>query len=242
MAFVRQRFIKGNLVLWSDIHNKRLIDAFGPDVVKYIDDFTAGPGIDTAFDSFWTVTRTEAGAGESTMTRIDGSGGFARITTDANEDDGINAQLIGESFELSTDQHLYFGAFGVTLSEATQSDFFLGLAITDTDILGGVTDRIGFEKLDGATAVKFMVEKNSTETLSASAHTAVDATAFDLEFYYDGDTGELMYFVNGAYVATSAITNLPDDEQLRLTWQFLAGSTTAKTMDIDRIAVIQIGR
>lgn len=241
MAFVRQRFIKGNLVLWEDIHDKRLLDAFGSDVVKYINDFTGGPGIDTAFDSEWTVTRTEAGAGESTVTRIDGSGGFLRLTTDANEDDGINMQLIGESHELTADQHLYFGIFGITLSEATQSDFFFGLAITDTDILGGVTDRIGFEKLDGATAVKFMVEKDSTETLSASAHTAT-TSPFDLEFYWDGDTSELMYFVNGAYVGTSVVTNLPNDEALRLSLQFLAGSTTAKTCDIDKIAVIQIGR
>lgn len=241
MAFVRQRFIKGNLAFWSDTHNKRIIDAIGPDVVKHIDDFTGGPGIDTAFDNFWTVTRTEAGAGESTMTRVDGVGGFLRITTDANEDDGINAQLISEAFELTADQHLYFGAFGVTLSEATQSDFFIGLAITDTDILGGVTDRIGFEKLDGATAVKFMCEKDSTETLSASILTA-STTPFDLEFYWDGDLQELQYFVNGAYVASPAITNLPNDEQLRLSLQFLAGSTTAKTMDIDKIAVIQFGR
>lgn len=241
MPYTRQKFIKGSQVFYSDQHEKRLLDAIGENVVKYINDFTSGPGIDTAFDNEWTVTRTEAGAGESTVTRIDGSGGFLRLTTDANEDDGINMQLIGESHELTTDQHLYFGAFGVTLSEATQSDFFIGLAITDTDILGGVTDRIGFEKLDGATAVKFMVEKDSTETLSASAHTAT-TSPFDLEFYWDGDSQELMYFVNGSYVAASAITNLPNDEALRVSLQFLAGSTTAKTMDIDAIRVIQIGR
>ena len=92
---------KGNLV-YTDraTHLKRWIDAIGPDVVKAIDDFTRGPGIDAAFDNEWTVTRVEAGAGESTITRIDGSGGYARITTDANENDGINAQLIGESFKL----------------------------------------------------------------------------------------------------------------------------------------------
>lgn len=241
MPYTRQKFIKGSQVFYSDQHEKRLLDAIGENVVKYINDFTSGPGIDTAFDNEWTVTRVEAGAGESTVTRIDGSGGFLRLTTDANEDDGINMQLIGESHELTTDQHLYFGAFGITLSEATQSDFFVGLAITDTDILGGVTDRIGFEKLDGSTAVKFMVEKDSTETLSASAHTAT-TSPFDLEFYWDGDTQELMYFVNGSYVAASAITNLPNDEALRLTLQFLAGSTTAKTMDVDAIRVIQIGR
>lgn len=241
MAFVRTKFIKGNMVHYSDQLLIRYFDAFGPDVVKYIDDFTGGAGIDTAFDNSWTVTRVEAGAGESTMTRVDGIGGFARITTDANENDGINAQLIGESFELTTDQHLYFGAFGCTLSDATQSDFFLGLAITDTDILGGVTDRIGFEKLDGATDLKCMMEKDSTETLSASLATLTTA-AFDIEFYWNGDTGVVDFYVNGTHAASPATTNLPNDEALRLSWQFLAGSAGAKTMDVDAIRLIQIGR
>ncbi len=242
MAFVRQKYIKGNLVYYSDALLIRYYDAVGPDVIKYVDDFVGGGGIDTAFDNYWTVTRVEAGAGESTMTRVDGVGGLARITTDANENDGINAQLIGSAFELTTDQHLYFGAFGCKISDATQSDFFLGLAATDTDILGGVTDRVGFESLDGSTDLKCMLEKDSTETLSASLATLADATGVDLEFYWNGDTGVIDFYVNGTLAATPATANLPNDLQLRLTWQFLAGSAGAKTMDIDRISLIQIGR
>ncbi len=242
MPYTRLGVLKDALVIKSDAHQKRLLDAFGESVVKYIDDFVSGPGIDTAFDSNWTVTRVEAGAGESTVTRTDGSGGYLLITTDANEDDGVNMQLIGESFELTTDQHLYFGAFGVSLSEATQSDLFMGLAITDTDILGGVTDRIGFQKLDGSTSLTCMVEKDSTETLSSSILTVANSTAFDAEFYWDGSTSTLEFFINGASAGSLATTNLPNDEALRLSLQFLAGSTTAKTCQIDRITVIQIGR
>lgn len=234
---------KGNFVYVDrGAHLKRWVEAIGPDVVKVIEDFTRGPGIDTAFDNDWTVTRVEGGAGESTITRIDGVGGLARITTDAAENDGINAQLIGEAFELTADQYLYFGAFGVTISDVTQSDFFLGLAITDTDILGGVTDRIGFQKLDGATDLKAMLEKDATETLSDSLATLVDATPFDIEFFFDGPNDRVEFFVNGASAVVPAVTNLPDNEQLRLTWQFLAGAAAAKTMDIDRLTVIQIGR
>lgn len=234
---------KGSIVYVDrGTHLKRWLDAIGPNVVKVLKDFADGPGVDTAFDDEWTITRVEAGAGESTITRIDGIGGYARITTDANENDGINAQLIGEAFELTSDQFLYFGAFGILLSDATQSDFFLGLAITDTDILGGVTDRIGFEKLDGATDLKAMLEKDSTETLSASLATLVDATAFDIEFFWDGPNNRVEFFVNGASASVPAVTNLPNDEALRLSWHFLAGAAAVKTMDIDRLTVIQIGR
>jgi hypothetical protein len=236
---LRSRYIRGALAFWQD-HRKRLIDAIGKNVVKVNIDFVGDVGVDAAADDHWTVTRTEAGAGESTFTIVDGVGGLGRITTDAADNDGINAQLFGEAFELTSDQDLYFGAFGVNISAVTQSDFFLGLAITDTDILGGVTDRIGFESLDGSTDLKAMLEKDSTETLTAALHTLVDATSLDLEFYWDGTGVE--FFVNGTSVATPAVTNLPNDEALRLSWQFLAGEAVAKTMDIDRLSVIMIGR
>lgn len=242
MSNARLNVIQGAMCFVDDTHVKRVVDAFGANVVKYIDDFTSGPGIDAAFDNNWTVTRVEAGASESTVTRTDGSGGFLLLTTDTNENDGINMQLIGESYELTADQQLYFGAFGITINDVTQTDFFIGLAITDTDILGGVTDRIGFESLDGSAAVGFMVEKDSTETKSSSLATIVDATPFDLEFYWDGGRSELMVFIDGSEVTAPAITNLPNDEALRLTMRFLTGEAGAQTMSIDRISVIQIGR
>lgn len=235
--------IKGAIALRGS-HLKRLLEAWGENVVKYITDFVTLPVDDTTGDpTEWTLTVVEAGGGgDSTMTQLDGSGGKARIETDNADNDGVNAQLNGESFELTTDQHLYFGAFGVTINDVDQTDLFLGLAITDTDILGGVTDSIGFRSVDGSAALNFVVEKDSTETEAAAIHTLVDATAVDLEFYWDGDAQKLEVFVDGVSVATPAITNLPDNEALRVSWHFLTGETTANTCDIDALRVIQIGR
>lgn len=230
--------IAGNLV-YKDTHGKRLIDAIGPDVHKYITDCIGLPEASGELDPTYTITRVEAGAGESTFASINGTEGLCAIVTDAAEDDGISAQLLNESFKLtSTVNALYFG-IRMKLSDATQSDFFAGLAITDTAILGGVTDRIGFEKLDGSTAVKFMLEKDSTETLSSSLLTA-DTSYHVLEFYFIGGGG-VEVFVDGVSAATPATTNLPDDEDLRLSLEFLAGAAAAKTMTIDWIRVIQIG-
>lgn len=243
VSSVHSDWRKGALVMW-DTHRKRIVDAFGANVFKFLDDFTAVPVDDTTGNpTEWTLTLVEAGAGESTLTQIDAAGGQLRIAADANDNDGVNAQLNGESFGLlASGRILYFGAFGVKLSEATQSDLFLGLAVTDTDILGGVTDRIGFEKLDGSTALKFMLEKDSTETLSASVLTVADGVAFDIEFYLD-ETGVVEFFVNGASAGKPAVTNLPNDELLRVSWQFLSGAAGAgKTCDVDAIRVVQIGR
>lgn len=232
--------IKQSLAFYHT-HLKRLVYSIGPDTVQFVNDFVNIPIDDTTGDPVeWTTTVVEVGAGTTAFASLDGSGGWARVTTAANEDDGGSYQLLGEAFELTSDQILYFGAFGVTLNDATQTDFFLGLAITDTAILGGVTDRIGFECLDAATDIKFMLEKDSTETLSASLGTLADAGAVDLEFYWSGSTIEV--FIDGSSVATPAVTNLPDDEALRVSWEFLTGEAVANTMDVDAIRVIQIGR
>src|SRR3990167_4401864 len=164
------RQINGNLAFYSG-NRGRLVDAVGADVIKSLNDFLPGVHSSGEMDLDWAVTRVETGGGESTFAIIDGAGGIARITTDAFENDGINAQAIGEAFKLASGNVLYFGA-RAKISEATELDFFLGLAITDTDILGGVTDRIGFEKLDGVTTVKAMLEKDSAETLSGTLATA----------------------------------------------------------------------
>lgn len=238
MGNIHSRHVRGNLAYW-DTHRKRLIDAIGPDVIKYINDFSggSGPGVDASFDDDWTVTRVEAGAGESTMAIIDGVGGIMRITTDAAENDGINAQAFGEAFKLASGVELYFGC-RLKASATTQNDFFVGLAITDTDILGGVTDRIGFEKLDGVTDVKAMLEKDSTETLSASLLT-LDTNFHTYEFYFDGS--KVQFFIDGASVYVPAVTNLPNDEELRVSLHCLAGEAVAKTFDFDWIRCIQIG-
>jgi hypothetical protein len=240
MGDTHSRWEQGNL-LFYDSHRKRILDAIGPDVIKYLEDFVGGPGADAVFDNFWTVTRVEAGGGESTIAKSDGAGGVAQISTDLNENDGINMQLLGESFKLITtagSQSIVYFGIRLKLGEATQSDLFAGLAITDTDILGGVTDAIGFTKVDGSTSVKTTLQKDSTETLSASVLTA-DTSYHILEFYFDGSKVE--FFVDGVSVGVPAVTNLPNDEELRPSVHFLSGSAGAKTLDIDWIRVVQVG-
>lgn len=240
MANVEGRRIAGNLVyVDTAAHLKRLIDAIGPDVIKYSNDFVSGAGIDTAIDNEWTVTRVEAGAGESTVERTDVAGGALLITTDAAENDGVNMQLLGESFHLGSTgiRALYFGA-RFKISDATQSDFFIGLCDTDTDILAGADDSIGFRKADASTAVSFVTEKGTTET-TATAFTA-DTSYHIVEFYYDADAASLEAFVDGASIGFVAVTNLPDEEQ-RVSIHFLAGEAVVKTMTVDWVRVIQIG-
>lgn len=238
MAAIHTQHINGALAYWEE-HRKRIVDAVGSDVVKYTDDFIVSGGPDAAWDS-WTVTRVEGGAGESTISAGDTGNGTMLLTADAADNDGLNCQLLGESFKLEAGKPLYFGARVQSLSEATQSDLFVGLAITDTDILGGVTDSIGFQKVDGSADLTFVVNKNSTATTVAGLKTLAAATAYVLEFYWDGAALEV--FVDGVSAATPSIANLPDDEELRVSVHFLAGTTGGMTCAIDWIRCIKFGR
>lgn len=229
---------KGAIVYW-DTHRKRLIDAIGPNVIKY--DLQPGHlgGAAGASPAGWTETVVEIGSGTSEFIGSSTAGYVGDLITAGNENDGWSGQLSGSSFELTSDQELYFG-IEFQVNDVTQFDMFAGLAVTDTAILGGVTDRIGFQTLDAATALTFMLEKDSTETLTSSLATLADATDIFAEFYWDGTAIEV--FVNGVSVATPAVTNLPNDVGLRLSLEGLTGEAVAQTMKVKQLRVIQIGR
>jgi hypothetical protein len=238
MGQIHSKYIAGNYVEYQD-HGKRLVSARGTDSVVFFDDFV-NPGT-VASDAIpnWTTTLVEAGAGESTVTLADASGGAVILTTDANEDDGVNLQLKGESFGFSTSQKATYFGCRLQASEATQSDFLVGLCITDTTLLGGMTDGVYFRKVDGSTSVAFVTEKDSTETETTGVLTFAVDTYYVLEFYFDGSSIEA--FVDGVRVAQHT-TNIPDDELVTPSVHFLTGAAAVETMQIDWVRAIQIGR
>jgi hypothetical protein len=192
---------------------------------SYMEDFdyyTAGD---------WTVTETDAGA---TQALTDGDGGLLLITNTAADNDLVALQKKGESFRFASGKELFFEA-RFKVSDATQSDLAIGLQITDTSPLD-ITDGVFFLKADGSTSVSFLVEKNNTATTTAAVATMADDTFITLGFNYDGGS-VMQYCVNGVVVGTSAVTNLPDDEDLTVSFAIQNGEAVAKTMTVDYIFV-----
>ena len=235
MGQLHSEYKRGNLVYY-DQYLHRWLDAIGIDVTKYILNPAALPTDDTTGDpTEFTLTPVEAGAGNSTAVLSDNT---LLITTAGNENDGVNLQLKGEAFDLASNNLTYFG-IKFQASEATQSDFLVGLCITDTTLLGGMTDGVYFECLDGSTDINFVLEKDSTETTSASAvGTFADATDVVLEFVFDGTNVDA--WVNGTLQTRLATTNLPDDEQLTPSIAFLTGAASAETLTVKEFRAIQI--
>ena len=236
-----RRLVAGDNLVWYNGNQFRILDAVGPDVVKWEEDFTAVAVASDAV-SGWTVTLVEAGGGESTITRPDASAGALVITTDNFEDDGAQLQVTtGEAYGCSSSQDLLYFGIRFKAGEATQSDFIVGLCITDTTLLGGMTDGIYFRKVDGSTAVSFVTEKDSTETETETVLTFVADTYYLMEFAFDQRTDRVFAFVDGSLVATHS-ANICDDELLTPSIAFLTGNAAIETMTIDYVRVIQIGR
>jgi len=198
-----------------------------PDMTKahiYMEDFDYYTAAD------WTVTET----GVATQVLTDADGGALLITNAAADDDASFSNKVGESFLFATGKKLWFDCL-FQVSDATQSDVVIGLQITDTTPLD-VTDGVFFLKADGAATIDLLVEKNNTATTTSSVATLVAATNIRLSFFYDG-VDKITIFADGVAVAASVTANLPDDENLTISFGIQNGEAVAKTMTLDYVMV-----
>lgn len=204
-----------------------------PDYFKYFNDFIAEQDYAAAD---WVITTTEAGTGNaSEAIAADEKGGALLITNDDADNDSDSLQLTQETFSLTSDKRCWYET-RIKTSDATQTDIFMGLNITDTSPLD-TTDRVGFQKNDGDTNILAKTEKDSTETSTDTGSDMADATYVQLGFYWDGKN-KVEFYVDRDLKATHT-TNIPDDENLAVTIHIVNGEAAAKTLTIDYIRVIQ---
>jgi hypothetical protein len=235
--------IRGALVYRSHEYPHRLYDAFGENVTKYITEFQSLPADDSSTDpTEFVVTMVEIGAGVSTAVIGDVAGGALVMTTAGNENDGVSLQLgnanTGEWVDLSGPTVCYF-CVTFQVNDADQTDVLLGVAVTDSALLGGVTDGLYFRSVDETGVLNFVLEKDSVESTTAAV-TLTDAADVTAEWYYDG--ANVKAYINGTEVASIARTDasFPNDELMRLSMEFLTGEAVANTCTIKRVRLIQI--
>lgn len=210
------------------------------DYYEYFNDFTRPTDYDT---NDWTLTTTEAGGGSASEAIGNLAGGVLVVTNDAADDDADFFQSTKEVFKFISGKALEFEA-RFKISDATQSEFIIGLAITDTTPLDA-TDGIFFIKADGEATFDFKVVKNSSastlagDATTAPALTVADDTYIKVGFYYDGVDDNIQVFINDQRVGAVATTNAPDDEELAITFGVQNGEAVAKILSLDYLRVVE---
>lgn len=205
--------------------------AYDPTVYhQYFNDFESF----TAGD--WSINTVETGANSATEAISNERGGVLVLTNDIADDDADWLQWTKETFKWTSGKRMHFKS-RMKLNEKLQSEFVMGLQITDTTPLDA-SDGIYFRKLDGVDDVYLVVVKNGTES-TLKVHDLVDDTYVVLEWLYDGGD-HIKAFVDGVQVGRVALTNVPDDEELAVSFGVKQGeATNAKVMSIDYIFALE---
>jgi len=201
--------------------------------------------VHTFFDDFnryaaadWVITTTEDGSSSATEAIQDEDGGVLKLTNDNKDNDCDYLQLSGdggstanEIFALESGKKAWFKC-RIAVSDATQSDWLIGLTDIDTTPLDA-SDGIWFQKDDGDTNIDFHVAASSSTSSASAAGTNADATYVELAWYYDGKN-TIEYWIDNNLEGTLTADTLPTTE-LTVTFGIVNGATAAKTMSIDYI-------
>lgn len=155
----------------------------------------------------WTVTEV----GAATQALLDADGGVLRIANASADNDSSFMQLVGEAFLFETGKRMLFKA-KFQLNEAVESEFVMGLQITDTSPLA-VTDGVYFRKDDGDANIDFVVISGGVSTEVTAVATLADDTDIVLGFYYDGKS-KVQYFIDNVVAGSVVVDNLPLVEEL----------------------------
>lgn len=217
----------------NNVADNSIMKQFGlPDPTKWhvwFDDF------DTYTAGDWVIQTTEAGTGNATEAISDEDGGVLLITNDDADDDNDLFQWAKETFKMAAGKRAFFKA-RFKVSEATQSDFVMGLQVRDTTNLD-VTDGIYFRKDDGDAALDIVCRKDAStgSNEDTAIHTVVSDTYLTVAWYYDG-VDKVYYAVDDVIKGTVSATSayLPDTE-LAISFGIQNGSAGAKSMAIDFI-------
>lgn len=193
----------------------------------------------------WVITET--GSGTRAVGQI--KDGVFVVTNAAADNDVNSLQLrsiasgaVAEHWKFVSGKKLRFAA-RFKISDATQSDFVIGLHITATaPVATPPTDGIFFRKDDGDRLIDFCVRKNDTAStatgeLGRSGY-MTDDTYTCLEFIYDGGS-MITAYQDGVPFGSCPLTNVPDDEELAVSFAHQNGTDAAKVLSMDYIGVWQ---
>ncbi len=173
----------------------------------------------------WVVTET----GAATQLLTDADGGVLQITNAAADNDASFQNKVGESLTIEASRKAYFRS-RFALNEVIQSEFVLGMQITDTAPLA-VSDGVWFQSDDGDANLDFHHAIGSVQDDELAIATLVDATFLTVEWYWDA-ISRFYFGVDGVPLGFIEPTNFVTTE-LTVSFGVQNGEAVSKVMDVD---------
>lgn len=205
-------------------------------VSRYFNDFIVDQDYAAAD---WVVT--EQGTATQALA-ADEDNGALLVTNAAADNDSSESQSTEANWVIIKGRKSGFAArFKVNGSDTI--DLILGICIPDTTLIDGLTDGIYFRIVDGSADLTLVAEKNSNETIVTGLATMVSGTYVEVGFHFDGQS-TITAFTRAAdgdvWIKKGSITvNLPDDENLAISYALQNGEAVAKTLTLDYLDVRQ---
>ena len=234
-SLVRSRHEIGQLVFYDSQYRQRWIDAIGPNVIKFMEDF----GADLASPTVGSWVATPASGGVVSYTAV---GGAIRLWGDESAGNMMQMQKLN-GFVACTACPIYFGVrWKITGALAAASaQVILGLHDEDTSVCATPNTGIVFELATAATGLDMVCYSTGTGvTMTALTTVALDAWYTD-EFYWDGSNAVNLYH-NGSYIGAASAGSVAQTSAMAVTlaWYNVAANTVGNGLVVDWVRAIQL--
>lgn len=167
---------------------------------------------------------------------IDGAGGGILLTYAGVENNETVVRSHGEIVRFNKLNDVYNFQWVMSVSQATQVDWFLGLGIGACVATAPGTDCLGIRKDDGDTNIDVTSLKNSAGTtdLAVGTFTAAHLDRYHIKVRTGGTLGvaDIYYYRNGHLLKKQAGATICDDEELHVFAGVAAGDASVSSMTL----------
>ena len=237
-SLVESRHQLGQLIFYDSEYQQRWVDAIGPKVVKFIEDFgadVASPTVGT-----WVV-----GGASSEISSFTMKGGGVRLMADASAGDTVQMQKLN-GFVACTACPIYFGVrwklYALTESTTPASvQTIMGLHDEDTSVCASPNTGIVFEIATAATGLDMVCYSTGTGVTMTALTTVAADTWYTDEFYWDGSNAVNLYH-DGTYIGAASAGSIAKTSAMCVTLGLynVAGNTVNNGLIIDWVRAIQL--
>ncbi|GAG30294.1 unnamed protein product, partial [marine sediment metagenome] len=219
---------------WEAPYRQRWVEAIGPNVIKFIEDFAGDVPADN-----WVDTKIGSTAGISSY-NIEGGG--ILLYGSGSSDDGFQLQKLA-GYKVVDDCPIYFGVRWKVVGAAGGSvSVMMGLHSEDTDVVGSPTDGIVLECASAATGIDLVCIDSGSRTNLVALTTIVADTWYIDEFYWDG-AEQIKLWHDGVYIGAAATASIDQTAKMAVTlaYQDEVGNASGTTgLAVDWVRAVQL--